>query len=86
MKPMFKKNEKFFHPEQNLFVTVDKIDFYPDKGGYLYTLKCFNHETTETKPWKRYYENRVLAELVPLKPNNAVKAIFGKSKNAKTSS
>ena len=85
MKPMFKENEKFFHPDQNIFVMVDKIDFYPNKGGYLYTLKCFNHDNTETKPWKRYYESKVLSELVPLKTNNAGRVIFGSNKNAKKS-
>jgi hypothetical protein len=83
MTPMFKENDKFFHPEKNIFVVVDAIDYYPSKGGFLYTLKCFNHDNVETKPWKRYYESRVINELLPLKPNNVTKITLGDNKNVK---
>jgi hypothetical protein len=75
-KPKFKKNETFWHPEQKVFVIVDGMDYFEGKG-WLYNLKCFKHENDEKIPWKRYYESRVMNELVQLKTNNAVKILYG---------
>jgi len=78
-KSKFKKGDKFFHPGQNLFVEVDQIDFYEgvDKG-FLYSLKCFKFDNDPGTPWKRYYEHKILQELVPLKPQYGQKVLFGK--------
>ena len=77
-KAKFKKGDTFIHPTQNLFVVVDEVNFYQgtDKG-FLYTLKCYLHEKDQAKPWKRYYESKVISELVPLKSSNAVKVLYG---------
>ncbi len=77
-KAKFKVGDKFFHSEQGLFVVIDEVGFYQGEGkGWLYTLKCFKHEKDEAKPWKRYYEHRVLSELVPLKVNAAMNVLYG---------
>lgn len=75
-KAKFKIGDTFFHNEQKLFVIVDDVGFFKDKG-YLYTLKCFKHEKDKATPWKRYYENRMLNELTLLKSNNTLKVLYG---------
>jgi hypothetical protein len=76
-KAKFKKGDMFFHPTQRMFVQIDTVDHYPERGGYLYTLKCFEHKGDTPKPWKRYYESRLITELQPLKKSNAVKILYG---------
>jgi hypothetical protein len=49
---------------------IDAMDYFQGKG-WLYTLKCFKHEKDAVVPWKRYYESRVLTELMPLRPSSA---------------
>jgi hypothetical protein len=69
-KSKFKVGDKFFHPAQDIFVVIDAMDYFQGKG-WLYTLKCFKHEKDAVVPWKRYYESRVLTELMPLRPSSA---------------
>lgn len=78
-KPKFKKGQTFYHAAQNIFVMIDTMDYYEGEGrGWLYNLKCFKHEhDQDKKPWKRYYEAKMLSELTPLKSNNAVKVLYG---------
>lgn len=83
-KAKFKKNDVFFHPEQKLFVMIDDVQFFDKTNkngdkGWLYTLKCFKHEKDEAKPWKRYYESRIINELLPLKSSNTMKVLYGDS-------
>ncbi len=85
-KARFKKNEKFFHPGQNLFIVIDDMVYMPNKNesgnsGWLYTLKCYRHEheAQSPKPWKRYYEKRIITELLPMRPTNAVKILYDES-------
>lgn len=75
-KAKFKIGDQFFHEKQKLFVVVDDVSFFQNKG-HLYTLKCFTHENTEAKPWKRYYESKIMSELVPLRPSDAVRVLYG---------
>lgn len=77
-KAKFKKGDKFFHPGQNLFIEVDEVNFFEgaDKG-YLYNLKCYKHEKDTAVPWKRYYENKIILELVPLTAQYGQKVLFG---------
>lgn len=75
-KSKFKKGDSFFHNEQKVFVVVDDINFYQGKG-FLYTLNVFSNENDKGRPWKRYYEDRVINELTPLKGSNAVKVLYG---------
>ena len=78
VKPKFKKNQMFFHPEQKVFVAIDSMDFYEGEGkGWLYALRVYNHDRTESKPFKRYYEAKMLETLTPLKEANAVKVLYG---------
>jgi hypothetical protein len=77
-KAKFKKGDKFFHPTQDLFVIIDEMDFFQGKG-WLYTLKCFKHEKDVAVPWKRYYESKVLTELIPLRPNQAARVLYANS-------
>jgi len=84
-KPMFKINEMFFHPEQKVFVTIDTMQYFMGEDkGWLYALKVFNHNTGETKPWKRYYEHKVIDVLQKLKNQHGTKVLFGE--NGDTSS
>ena len=78
-KPMYKKGDMFFHPDQKVFVTIDTMEHYKgaDKG-WLYALKVFNHETMLAgKPWKRYYEAKVVDVLKKLKIKDSAKVLFG---------
>lgn len=77
-KPKFKVGDKFFHPTQDIFVVIDTMDYFQGKG-WLYTLKCFKHEKDVAVPWKRYYESRVLVELVPLRPNQSSRVLYANS-------
>ncbi len=83
-KAMFKKGDTFFHPTQRMFVIIDDKQYFEntnEKGdkGWLYTLKCFEHKGDTPKPWKRYYETRIINELQPLKKTKAVKVLYGDS-------
>lgn len=83
-KPKFKKNQMFFHPEQKVFVAVDGMDFYEGEGkGWLYALRVYNHDRSESKPWKRYYEYKMLSDLTPLKEANAVKVLYGEKQDGR---
>lgn len=85
LKPKFKKDQMFFHPEQKVFVAIDSVSFYEGEGkGWLYALRVYNHDRTESKPFKRYYEHKVMSELTPLKQDNAVKVLFGEAKRGRT--
>lgn len=75
-KPKFKKDQMFFHPEQKVFVAIDGMSFYEGKG-YLYSLRVYNHDKTQSSPWKRYYESKIIQELTPLKETKAVKVLYG---------
>lgn len=75
-KSKFKKGEVFYHSNKNLFVVIDDVNYY-DHKGYLYTLKYFTHEVAESKPFKRYYEPKMLTELVSLKANNSMRILYG---------
>lgn len=76
-KPKFKKGQTFWHAGQNVFIMIDAMEYYEGKG-WLYNLKCYKHEhDSEKKPWKRYYESKMLEELTPLKTNNSVKVLYG---------
>lgn len=77
-KAKFKKGDKFFHPTQDLFIVIDAVDYFQGKG-YLYTLKCFKHEKDVAVPWKRYYESRVLTELMPLRESQAARVLYAGS-------
>lgn len=73
----------FFHPEQKVFVAIDGMEHYEGKG-WLYALRVYNHDRTESKPFKRYYENKIMDVLTPLKEANAVKVLFGEAKRGRT--
>ena len=75
-KPMFKVDDMFFHSEQNLFVQIDQVNNIPKKG-WLYNLKVFDHVHKQPKPWKRYYEAKVLEVLQPVIPSHATKVLYG---------
>lgn len=75
-KAKFKIGQAFFHPGQNLFVQIDDVQYFDGKG-WLYNLKCFKHEQDEKKPWKRYYEDRIINELLPMKDTKAMKVLYG---------
>lgn len=83
LKPKFKKDQMFFHPDQKVFVAIDGMSFYEGKG-WLYALRVYNHDRTESKPFKRYYEHKVMSELTPLKQDNAVKVLFGEAKRGRS--
>lgn len=79
-KPKFKKGETFFLPKESLFVIIDDMGYFEGEGkGWLYNLKCFKHQQDEAKPWKRYYEHRVINELQPLRSSKAVKVLYGQA-------
>lgn len=79
-KAMFKRGDTFFHPEQRMFVVIDDMQHFEGEGkGWLYTLKCFQHKNDLPKPWKRYYQDRVINELQPLKKTKAIKVLYGDS-------
>ena len=83
-KAMFKRGDTFFHPEQRMFVMIDDMQYMDSPGkdgqkGWLYNLKCFQHKNDLPKPWKRYYETRIINELQPLKKTKAVKVLYGDS-------
>ena len=83
-KPMFKKNQMFFHPEQKVFVAIDSMDFYEGEGkGWLYALRVYNHDRTESKPFKRYYESKMLTDLTPLRETKAVQVLYGDKPNGR---
>lgn len=83
-KPKFKKDQMFFHPEQKVFVAIDSVSFYEGEGkGWLYALRVYNHDRTESKPFKRYYESKMMTDLTPLKEANAVKVLFGEKKSGR---
>lgn len=85
-KPKFKRDQMFFHPEQKVFVAVDSVSYYEGEGkGWLYALRVYNHDRTESKPYKRYYENKMMSDLTPLKEANAVKVLFGEKKSGRKS-
>lgn len=78
LKPKFKKDQMFFHPIQKVFIAVDGMNFYEGEGkGWLYALRVYNHDKTESTPWKRYYEHKIMNELTPLKETAAVNVLFG---------
>ena len=80
-KPQFSKDQMFFHPEQKVFVAVDGVSYFEGEGkAWLYALRVYNHDRTESKPFKRYYEHKMLTDLTPLKEANAVKVLFGEKK------
>lgn len=85
LKPKFKKDQMFFHPEQKVFVAIDGMSFYAGEGkGWLYALRVYNHDRTSSQPFKRYYEHKILETLTPLKEANAVKVLFGEAKRGRT--
>ena len=75
VKPLFKKGSIFFHEDQKLFVSVENVDFITNKGN-LYTLKVYAHKDKPSE-YKRYYEDKVIDLLTPMKKTNAVKVLFG---------
>lgn len=86
-KPKFKKNQMFFHSEQKVFVAIDGMEYHEntegEKKGWLYALRVYNHDKTESKPWKRYYEHKIVNVLTPLKEANAVKVLYGDKQNGR---
>ena len=83
-KPKFKKNQMFFHPQQKVFVAIDSVQWQEGEGkGWLYALRVYNHDKTESKPYKRYYEHKMMSELTMLKEANAVKVLFGEKQNGR---
>ena len=75
-KAKFKRGETFLHPDQKIFVVIDDMDYFEGKG-WLYNLKVFNHGVADAKPWKRYYETRVMTELVQMTKANTAKVLYG---------
>lgn len=83
-KPKFKLNSMFFHSEQKVFVAIDGMSYFEGEGkGWLYALRVYNHDKTESKPFKRYYESKILEVLTPLKESHAVNVLFGEKKRAR---
>jgi len=78
-KALYKVGDKFFHPEQQLFLVVNAVEFYKTRGGYLYRMEVFNTTTKIDKsdPWKSYYQSKVIKELVLLKDNFTTKVLYG---------
>lgn len=80
-KPKFKVGDAFFLPKEAMFVQVDKVEYFEgDDKGWLYNLKCYKHQGDEMKPWKRYYEHRVINELQPMRHTKAMKVLYGTTK------
>lgn len=77
-KPKFKVGDAFFLPKEAMFVQIDKMEYFEGEGrGWLYNLKCYKHAQDEAKPWKRYYEERVINELLPMRQSKAMKVLYG---------
>lgn len=81
-KAKFKRGDMFYHPEQKLFIIIEDKAYYPNTNkngdsGWLYDLKCFQSQGDEPKPFKRYYENKMINTLEPIKKTNAVKVLYG---------
>lgn len=78
-KALFKVGDQFFHPEQKLFLTIDSVEYYKNRGGYLYRMKVFNDKENidNNDPWKSYYQDKMLTNLVELKNNVTKKVLYG---------
>jgi hypothetical protein len=77
-KALFKEGDKFFHPEKNVFLMVGAVEFFENRGGYLYRMKVFNGlESDNGDPWKSYYQAKMLTDLVALKDTHTTKVLYG---------
>lgn len=75
-KPKFKVGQTFFHPGQNIFVKIETVVNVESKG-ILYTLKTYSTDGT-VEPYKRYYEDKVIDLLKPMRETPALKVLYGK--------
>ena len=79
----FKEGDIFFHPSQKVLVEVESMVIPETKNRmpntdneWLYNLHILNPNTGQKKPWKRYYEKKVIETLVKLENLEAAKVLF----------
>lgn len=80
-KPVYAKNDVFFHKEAKRFFIVDSVEHStgPKGNGFLYSLRSPNTETGKQPDWKRCYERDILEKYVPVdnQDSEMVKILYG---------
>ena len=79
----FKHGDLFFHNEQKVLVEVQSM-LIPDTKGrlpnteneWLYNLHILNPNTGQKRPWKRYYEKKMIEALTKLENIDAARVLF----------